>query len=203
MNSVTISLSSTTLGLMIAVPTAWAMALVPSRNRLMWMINAKMLPLVSALALIHLAFPNLRLLDTHTCIAIVMALINLPIIFWKIHTCFNEISSEILASARMDGASLKGDIIHALAPMAAPRIASTMLLKVILARNEAFRTLDLAAANAPRLTAFTASQSSPEGLLHAKFSAASTTAIAPILILIMGWFSQKQLVRGPTFGAVE
>jgi ABC-type glycerol-3-phosphate transport system permease component len=76
-----------------------------------------------------------------------------------------------------------------------------MLLKVILARNEAFRTLDLAAANAPRLTAFTASQSSPEGLLHAKFSAASTTAIA--LIMIMGWFSQKQLVRGPTFGAVE
>jgi len=94
-------------------------------------------------------------------------------------------------------------MIHALAPMAAPRIASTMLLKVILARNEAFRTLDLAAANAPRLTAFTASQSSPEGLLHAKFSAASTTAIALIMILIMGWFSQKQLVRGPTFGAVE
>jgi len=81
MNSVTISLSSTTLGLMIAVPTAWAMAFVPSRNRLMWMINAKMLPLVSALAPIHLVFRNLRLLDTHTCIEIVMALINLPIIF--------------------------------------------------------------------------------------------------------------------------
>jgi sorbitol/mannitol transport system permease protein len=165
------------------------------------MINAKMLPLFSALAPIHLVFHNIRLLDIHTCIEIVMALVNLPIIFWKLHTCFNQISSEILASARMDGASLKEEIIHALAPMAAPRIASTMLLKVILARNEAFRTLDLAAANAPRLTAFTASQSSPEGLLHAKFSAASTTAIA--LIMIMGWFSQKQLVRGPTFGAVE
>ena len=31
--------------------------------------------------------------------------------------------------------------------------------------------------------------------------AASTLAIAPILIL--GWFSQKQLVRGLTFGAVK
>ena len=35
----------------------------------------------------------------------------------------------------------------------------------------------------------------------AKLSAASTMAIAPILIL--GWFSQKQLVRGLTFGAVK
>ena len=40
-----------------------------------------------------------------------------------------------------------------------------------------------------------------EGLFWAKLSAASTLAIAPILI--MGWFSQKQLVRGLTFGAVK
>ena len=57
------------------------------------------------------------------------------------------------------------------------------------------------AANAGPLTAFIASYSSPEGLFFAKLSAASTMAIAPILIL--GWFSQKQLVRGLTFGAVK
>ena len=45
------------------------------------------------------------------------------------------------------------------------------------------------------------SYSSPEGLFYAKLSAASIMAIAPILI--MGWFSQKQLVRGLTFGAVK
>ena len=51
------------------------------------------------------------------------------------------------------------------------------------------------------LTTFIASYSSPEGLFWAELSAASTLAIAPILI--MGWFSQKQLVRGLTFGAVK
>jgi hypothetical protein len=56
-------------------------------------------------------------------------------------------------------------------------------------------------AKAAPLTAFIASYSSPEGLFWAKLSAASTLAIAPILI--MGWFSQKQLVRGLTFGAVK
>ena len=70
-----------------------------------------------------------------------------------------------------------------------------------LAWNEAFWTLNLSAANAAPLTAFIASYSSPEGLFWAKLSAASTLAIAPIVVL--GWFSQKQLVRGLTFGAVK
>ena len=55
--------------------------------------------------------------------------------------------------------------------------------------------------DAAPLTTFIASYSSPEGLFWAKLSAASTLAIAPILVL--GWFSQKQLVRGLTFGAVK
>ena len=55
--------------------------------------------------------------------------------------------------------------------------------------------------SAAPLTAFIASYSSPEGLFYAKLSAASIMAIAPILII--GWFSQKQLVRGLTFGAVK
>jgi sorbitol/mannitol transport system permease protein len=51
------------------------------------------------------------------------------------------------------------------------------------------------------MTVFIASYSSPEGLFWAKLSAASLLAVAPILIV--GWLSQKQLVRGLTFGAVK
>src|SRR5215471_15674663 len=75
------------------------------------------------------------------------------------------------------------------------------LLDLILAWNEAFWTLNLSTSQAAPLTVFIASYSSPEGLFWAKLSAASTLAIAPILVL--GWFSQKQLVRGLTFGAVK
>ena len=130
-------------------------------------------------------------------------LINLPIIVWMLFTrTSEEIPGEILEAARMDGATLKEEILYVLTPMAIPGIASTvLLLNFILAWNEAFWTLNLTAANAAPLTAFIASYSSPEGLFFAKLSAASTMAIAPILIL--GWFSQKQLVRGLTFGAVK
>ncbi len=203
-NSVVISFGSTILGLIIAVPAAWSMAFVPSRRTkdiLMWMLSTKMLPAVGVLYPIYLMFIQLGLLDTRTGLMIVLMLINLPIIIWMLFTYFKEIPVDILEAARMDGASLREEILYVLTPMAIPGMASTVLLNVILAWNEAFWTLNLTAANAAPLTAFIASYSSPEGLFYAKLSAASVMAIAPILIL--GWFSQKQLVRGLTFGAVK
>ena len=204
MNSVVISLGSTLLGLLIAIPAAWSMAFVPGRRTkdvLMWMLSTKMMPSVGVLVPMYLLFRDTGLLDTRIGLVGVLTLINLPIIVWMLYTYFREIPGEILEAARMDGASLRSEILYVLTPMAVPGIASTLLLNVILAWNEAFWTLNLTAANAAPLTAFIASYSSPEGLFYAKLSAASTMAIAPILIL--GWFSQKQLVRGLTFGAVK
>jgi sorbitol/mannitol transport system permease protein len=203
-NSVVISIGSTIIGLVIAIPAAWAMAFSPTKHTkdvLMWMLSTKMMPAVGVLVPIYLIFKNTGLLDTRTGLVIIMTLINLPIIVWMLFTYFKEIPNDILEAARMDGATLGKELLYILTPMAIPGIASTLLLNIILAWNEAFWTLNLTAANAGPLTAFIASFSAPEGLFYAKLSAASTMAIAPILI--MGWFSQKQLVRGLTFGAVK
>ncbi len=203
-NSVVISIGSTVLALIIAIPAAWAMAFVPgprTKDLLMWMLSTKMMPAVGVLIPMYLGFRNMGLLDTLTGLVAVMTLINLPIVVWMLYTYFKEIPGEILEAARMDGANLRSEIIYVLTPMAIPGIASTLLLNVILSWNEAFWTLQLTTHKAAPLTQFIASYSSPEGLFYAKLSAASTMAIAPILIL--GWFSQKQLVRGLTFGAVK
>ncbi|RMH49191.1 MAG: carbohydrate ABC transporter permease [Alphaproteobacteria bacterium] len=203
-NSVIISVGSTFFGLLIAVPAAWAMAFVPAKRTkdlLMWMLSTKMLPPVGVLVPIYLIFRDLGILDTRSGLVFVLMMMNLPIIIWMLYTYFKEIPGEILEAARMDGATLREEILYVLTPMAVPGIASTVLLNIILAWNEAFWTLNLTAARAAPLTQFIASYSSPEGLFYAKLSAASVMAIAPILIL--GWFSQKQLVRGLTFGAVK
>ncbi|RLJ41026.1 sorbitol ABC transporter membrane protein /mannitol ABC transporter membrane protein [Litoreibacter meonggei] len=203
-NSIIIAGGSTILGLIIAIPAAWSMAFVPSKRTkdvLLWMLSTKMLPAVGVLYPIYLLCIQLGILDNRVALVVILMLINLPIIVWMLYTYFREIPVEILEAARMDGATLKEELLYILTPMAIPGIASTLLLNFILAWNEAFWTLNLTAVNAAPLTAFIASYSSPEGLFFAKLSAASTMAIAPILIL--GWFSQKQLVRGLTFGAVK
>ncbi len=204
MNSVILSIGSTILALIVALPAAWAMAFAPTKRTkdiLMWMLSTKMMPSVAVLLPIFIIFRNLGLLDTRIGLTVMLMLINLPIVVWMLYTYFREIPGEILEAARMDGAGIWQEIVYVLTPMGIPGIASTLLLNVILAWNEAFWTIQLTTTNAAPLTAFIASFSSPQGLFWAKLSAASTMAIAPILIL--GWFSQKQLVRGLTFGAVK
>ena len=203
-NSIVLALGSTFFALVIAIPSAWAMAFAPgkrTKDLLMWMLSTKMMPPVGALIPIYLIFRDFGLLDTRGGIITVLMLLNLPIIIWMLYTYFKEIPGEILEASRMDGASLGKELLYVLTPMAIPGIASTLLLNIILAWNEAFWTLALTTKDAAPLTQFIASYSSPEGLFWAKLSAASTMAIAPILVL--GWFAQKQLVRGLTFGAVK
>ena len=204
LNSVIISIGSTLLGLAIAIPAAWSMAFVPgkrTKDLLMWMLSTKMMPAAAVLIPMYLIFQRTGLFDTRIGLVLALMLMNLPVIVWMLYTYFKEIPAEILEAARMDGASLKNEVLYILTPMAIPGIASTMLLNIILAWNEAFWTITLTTVDAAPLSAFIASFSAPQGLFYAKLSAASTMAIAPILI--MGWFSQKQLVRGLTFGAVK
>jgi sorbitol/mannitol transport system permease protein len=204
LNSIYLALGSTLLALLIAIPAAWAMAFAPgkrTKDLLMWMLSTKMMPPVGALIPLYLIFRDFGLLDTRGGIIVVLMLLNLPIIIWMLYTYFKEIPGEILEASRMDGASIGKELAYVLAPMAVPGIASTLLLNIILAWNEAFWTLSLTTKDAAPLTQFIASYSSPEGLFWAKLSAASTMAITPILVL--GWFAQKQLVRGLTFGAVK
>ncbi|HVZ01922.1 MAG TPA: carbohydrate ABC transporter permease [Dongiaceae bacterium] len=204
MNSIITAVGSTLIAMLIAIPAAWSMAFAPSKRTkdiLLWMLSTKMMPPVGVLVPIYLIYRDSQLLDTRVGLIIVLGLGNLPIVVWMLFTYFKEIPKDILEAARMDGASIGKELIYVLTPMAVPGIASTLLLNIILAWNEAFWTLNLTTSAAAPLTTFIASYSSPEGLFWAKLSAASTMAIAPILIL--GWFSQKQLVRGLTFGAVK
>jgi sorbitol/mannitol transport system permease protein len=185
-------------------------------DKLLWMLSTKMMPPAGALIPIYLIFnrnglifkdwgwidlSDWNLIDTFAGMIPLMMLLNLPIVVWMLYTYFKEIPFGILEAARMDGAGLWQELVNVLAPMAVPGIASTLLLNVILSWNEAFWTLNLTNKYAAPLSFFISEYSSPEGQFWAKLSAASLMAIAPIMVL--GWFSQRQLVRGLTFGAVK
>jgi sorbitol/mannitol transport system permease protein len=203
-NSVVISFVSSIMAMVIGLPAAYAMAFYPTARTqgvMLWMLSTKMLPPVGVLVPIYLLSRDTGLLDTRTGLVIIYTLINLPIVIWMIYTYFKDVPKDILEACRMDGASLWQEIRHVLVPITMGGLSSTFLLSLILSWNEAFWSLNLTASSAAPLTALIASYSSPEGLFWAKLSAASTLAVAPILVF--GWISQKQLVRGLTFGAVK
>jgi len=203
-NSILISFTATALCMLIAVPAAYSMAFYETKRTkqtLLWMLSTKMLPPVGVLMPIYLLAKGAGLLDSRLALIVIYTLINLPIVVWMVYTYFKDIPREILEAARLDGATLRQEMVRVLLPISKGGLASTMLLSLILCWNEAFWSLNLTSSSAAPLTALIASYSSPEGLFWAKLSAVSTLACAPILIF--GWISQKQLVRGLSFGAVK
>ncbi|MDE2565948.1 MAG: carbohydrate ABC transporter permease [Burkholderiales bacterium] len=203
-NAVITSVVSTLLGLAIAAPAAYSMAFFRSkrtRDILMWMLSTKMMPAVGALVPIYVLVQSAGMLDSLTALVIVFTLSNLPIMVWMLYSGFKDIPADILEAARMDGAGVWGEFRYVIRPLAMGVLASTGLLCLVLSWNESFWSLNLVSANAGTLSTLIASYASPEGLFWAKLSAASLMAIAPIVVV--GWFSQKQLVQGLTFGAVK
>ena len=203
-NSLLTSVASTILGLLLAAPAAYSMAFFRGKRTkdiLMWMLSTKMMPAVGALMPIYVLSQWSGLLDSWVGLTIIFTLSNLPIMVWMLYSGYKEIPPDILEAARMDGATLWQEFRLVLLPLSMGGLASTGLLCLVLSWNEAFWSLTLTAAKAGTLAALIASYSSPEGLFWAKLSAASLMAIAPIVVF--GWFSQKQLVQGLTFGAVK
>ena len=204
MNSIVTSVASTLIGLLIAAPAAYSMAFSPtkrSKDILMWMLSTKMLPAVGVLVPIYVLYQQAGLLDTRLGLTVIFTLSNLPIMVWMLYSYFKEIPREILEAARMDGATIFQEFRYVVMPLCMGGVASTALLCLVLSWNESFWSLNLGAANAGTLASLIASYSSPEGLFWSKLSAASLMAIAPIIVF--GWFCQKQLVQGLTFGAVK
>src|SRR5499426_1052485 len=66
-NSILLAVGSTLVGLVFAVPAAWAMAFAPgkrTKDLLLWMLSTKMMPPVGALIPIYLLFRDADLLDS-------------------------------------------------------------------------------------------------------------------------------------------
>ena len=203
-NSVITSVFATLFALAVGIPCAYAMAFNPSRatkDVLMWMLSTKMLPAAAVLYPMTYLTKSIGLFDTHFMVIVVLMLINLPIVIWMLFTYFKEIPKEIIEAGQMDGVNTWGEIREILIPLAWGGIASTALLCFIFCWNEAYWTVRLTTTDAATLSKLIEGNRAPEGLFFGRLSAVSAAAVGPIIVL--GWFCQKQLVQGLTFGAVK
>src|SRR5213594_1980354 len=108
MNSVYVSVGSTIVCFLFAIPAAYKMSFFPTpktQSTLLWMLSTKMMPAVGVLVPIYLLSRFFGLLDTITGLIIIYALMNLPIAVWMTYTYFCEIPAAILEAGRIDGAT--------------------------------------------------------------------------------------------------
>jgi sorbitol/mannitol transport system permease protein len=203
-NSVLIAGGSTLLAMALGLPAAYDLAFHPSRHTpkvLSWVLSTKMLPLVGALIPLIIIYKRVHLFDSRFGMILLYAAFNLPLVIWMMRSFFAELPREIIEAAEVDGAGFVRVLTRIVMPLSAPGLVATVLLSLIFSWNEFLLAVNLTGANSGTLPVFISGFMTSEGLFWAKMSAASTLAVAPVILA--GWFAQRSLVRGLTFGAVK
>jgi sorbitol/mannitol transport system permease protein len=203
-HSAIVSVSSTLIVLLLALPAAYALSIRPVRkwrDVLFFFISTKMLPVVGAIVPLYVIAKNLHLLDHKLLLIILYTAMNLPIAVWMLRSFLLEVPQEIIEAAQVDGASLQRQLRSVIMPIISPGLAATALICFIFAWNEFFLAVNLTTTNAATVPIFLVSFVAPEGQFWAHLSAAATVACLPVLLA--GWAAQDKLVRGLSMGAVK
>jgi sorbitol/mannitol transport system permease protein len=172
-----------------------------TQDVLFFFISTKMLPVVAVIVPLYVIAGEINALDNLWVLIVLYTAMNLPIAIWMMRSFLQEIPTEVLEAAAVDGASLRQTWMSVMAPMVAPGIAATALICVIFTWNEFFFAVNLTASASPTVPVYLVGFITSEGLYWAQLAAAATLASLPVIIA--GWVAQKQLVRGLSMGAIK
>ena len=203
-NSVIIVGASTIISLLLGVPAAFALSFYTSKRNegiVFWFITTKALPQVAVLVPLFVIFRTLQLLDTVWVLIIIFTGMNTPIVVWMMYQFMKDLPRGILEAAQVDGVNLSQMLLRIVIPLTRAGIASTAMLCVIFAWNEFLFSVSFTSVDWQPLSVAVASQQTSRGQFWAQLSA--FTSLAIIVPVIVGWLTQKQLVRGLTSGAVK
>ncbi len=203
-NSAVIVITSTILVMVLAVPTAYALAIRPVakwRDVLFFFISTKFLPIVAGILPIYVLVNALGSLGTYRGLIVLYTAMNLPLAVWMLWSFFREVPRELIEAAEIDGASLWAQMRSVVLPIVAPGLAATGLLCFIFAWNEFFLAVQLNSAGGTTIPVWASSAVDERGQFLAKLSAASTLATLPVVVA--GWLAQKRMIRGLAMGAIK
>jgi len=203
-NSFTIVVVSTVIVMILAVPAAFALSVRPIakwRDVLFFFISTKFLPVVAGILPVYIIGRELDLLNTRWSLIIMYTALNLPLAVWMLRSFFQEVPTELIEAARIDGASLRSQLTSVVLPIVAPGLAATGLLCFIFAWNEFFLSLQLNTSDAQTASVWVTGFESQREDFIAKLSAASTLVVLPVVLA--GWVAQKRMIRGLAMGAIK
>ena len=201
LNSLYVAAGSTLLGLMLAVPAAFAI----SWHRLTWpatlTLFARMAPGTLFLLPWFLMFSKVGLSGTHAALIITHAVITLPIALWTLLPHFDGLPRELTESAQIDGCRSLQILLRIALPVVMPGLIVATILSFIFSWNYFLFALVLSGISSK--TAIVASFNFiGEGVTNwGTLMAAATVIATPPIVLT--FLIQRRLVSGLSFGAVK
>ncbi len=203
-NSLLVASSTTLLSLVIGAPAAYVFARhsFPGKDDLFFFfLTTRMAPPISVVVPMFLLFSLIGITDTPLAVILAHTTFNLSLVVWMMRGFFEDIPPEIDEAALLDGHTRAGMFLRVLVPLAAPGLAATGILCLILSWNEFLYAFVLVSFESRTLTVGIPGLITPHGTLWGQVAGVAVVATLPIILFT--FLVQKHLVRGLTFGAVK
>lgn len=175
----------------------------PGRGSLMYLVlSAQMVPGALLLIALYTMFNALGLLNTYLALVLSYTTFTLPLCVWLLKSYLDNIPTELIHAAKVDGARQRTIILRVLLPVARPGLVAAGLFAFIRGWNDFIFALTLVD---------TEKQTLPPGLVlnyTGQFQSAWADMMAASLItslpVILGFMLvQRHLVSGLTAGSVK
>ena len=138
-NSLWVSTATTVLGIIVAVPAAYAFSRFrfPGRNLLFYSVLLRnMFPAVVFLMPLFILMRWLGLVNTQTSLILTYLTFGLPLSIWLLKGFYDNIPVQLEQAARIDGASRFQAFLLIVMPLSSPGIIATAIYSFIMAWNE-------------------------------------------------------------------
>ncbi len=204
-NSVWVSVATTVIGLVVAIPAAYAFSRFsfPGKDALFFSVLIRnMFPVVVFLIPLFILMRTLRLYDTHGALILTYLTFGLPLSIWLLKGFYDNIPPELERAARIDGATRFQAFRLIVMPLSMPGIVATAIYAFIQAWNEYVyartfvNTEELMTMPVGLEKFFTEYASNWPGLMAASF-------IMSVPVVVLFLVLQRHFVRALTEGAVK
>ena len=204
-NSIIVSLATAAVGVVIAIPTAYALArfrFIGKERGVATLLATQMFPTVASLIPLYILLEKLHLLNSRTGLVLCYASTSVPFAIFQLRAAFEAIPVDLEEAAMVDGATRFGAFLRVVLPAARPSIAVTALFAFMSAYNEFI----LAATLLGREEMFTLPVVLQRyiGEYDAQWERFAAGALV-VSLPVMGLFyvAQRHLVAGLTAGGVK
>lgn len=201
LNSTIVAAGSTTLGLLLGVPAAFAV----SYRRATWVASltlaARMAPGTLFLLPWYVMFASLGMVGRIETLILTHTVITMPMVLWVMLPYFDAIPREIVESARVDGCSPAATFRRISLPLVKPGLVVAAILAFVFSWNYFLFALVLSGFSSKTLIVaafnFVGEGTTNWGLLMA---AATIIALPPLVLALI---AQRWLIAGLSTGAVK
>lgn len=203
-SSTVISVSTTLLTMLFAIPAAYAMARLrypAKRSSGFYVLATQMLPPVGLIIPFYLVLQKVGGLDTYSGLTAIYLTFSLPFAIWLMVSYFEDIPFEMEEAALLDRAGRFRTLWYVILPQVRGGIAVTTVFVFLNAWNEFLFAVVLTGNKVRPVTVAMFNFISVEQTQWARLAAGSMLAMAPVIIV--GLFAQRHIVKGLTVGAVK